>query len=169
MNDDYIALIDYNRWANRHVVEACRKLTPEQYGAEPVPGWSSARATLTHLAIATEAWFRGLSGENVERFPTEAELPTVDDAAQLLGQADQVFDRLSPKLTREWLATPMTVRGRSRFVVVPPWVILRHIVNHGTYHRGQLASKLKRFAVEQPPTDFLIWAFEKFPQQAPMS
>jgi uncharacterized damage-inducible protein DinB len=43
---------------------------------------------------------------------------------------------------------------------------LRYIVNHSTYHRGQVASKLKRLEVEQPPTDFVDWAFEQVPQTA---
>src|ERR1700686_3898297 len=41
MQDDVVALFAYDRWANRRVLDACRKLTAEQYGAEPVPGWSS--------------------------------------------------------------------------------------------------------------------------------
>ena len=39
--------------------------------------------------------------------------------------------------------------------------MLRHIVNHSTYHRGQVASKLKRFGIEQPNTDFFFWAIEQ--------
>jgi uncharacterized damage-inducible protein DinB len=166
MNDDFLSLYDYNRWANVRVLEACRKLTAEQYGAEPVPGWSSARSTLTHIAVVTEGWLRGVTGENVETFLTEAEMPAVDDAARLLERADQIIDGLLPRLTHEWLTAPMTLRGRGRALVLPPWVILRHVVNHSTYHRGQLASKLKRFGIEQPATDFLFWGLEKFPQKA---
>jgi uncharacterized damage-inducible protein DinB len=43
--------------------------------------------------------------------------------------------------------------------------VLRHVVNHPTYHRGQVASKLKRLGVEQPATDFLFWALEQMPPQ----
>jgi uncharacterized damage-inducible protein DinB len=43
--------------------------------------------------------------------------------------------------------------------------VLRHVVNHSTYHRGQVASKLKRFGVEQPLTDFVFWVMEQAPQQ----
>ena len=32
MQDDIVALFAYDRWANRIVLDACRKLTPEQYG-----------------------------------------------------------------------------------------------------------------------------------------
>jgi uncharacterized damage-inducible protein DinB len=35
-----------------------------------------------------------------------------------------------------------------------------------TYHRGQVASKLKRLGVEQPATDFVDWAFEQIRQKA---
>jgi uncharacterized damage-inducible protein DinB len=50
--------------------------------------------------------------------------------------------------------------------------MLRHIVNHSTYHRGQVASKLKRFGgaggggIEQPNTDFFFWAIEQIPRGA---
>jgi uncharacterized damage-inducible protein DinB len=43
-------------------------------------------------------------------------------------------------------------------------VVLRHVVNHTTYHRGQVAAKLKRFGVQQPETDFVYWAMEQVPQ-----
>jgi uncharacterized damage-inducible protein DinB len=42
----------------------------------------------------------------------------------------------------------------------------RHIVNHATYHRGQVASKLKRFGIEPPNTDFFWWVIEQIPQEA---
>ena len=44
-----------------------------------------------------------------------------------------------------------------------PWVVLRYVVNHTTYHRGQIASKLKRFGVQLPETDLVFWAMEQIP------
>jgi uncharacterized damage-inducible protein DinB len=163
MKDDLITLYAYNRWADRHVLDACRKLTPEQYAAEPVPGWSSVRSTLVHIAVVTEGWIRGIAGESVETFLTEAEMPTVEDAESLLDRANRMVDDILSTFTPERLATPQTLRGRGRTVVLPPWTVLRHLVNHSTYHRGQVASKLKRLGVEQPPTDFIFWVFEQMP------
>jgi len=110
--------------------------------------------------MATDGWLRGLTGEVVETFLTEAEVATVDDAERCLDRASETLDRL-PIRSPEWLATPMTPRGRGRTVVLPPWAILRHVVNHSSYHRGQVASKLKRFGIEQPATDLLCWAIEQ--------
>jgi uncharacterized damage-inducible protein DinB len=161
MNDDIFSLYEYNRWANVLMLEACKKLTPDQFGAEPVPGWSSVRLTLVHIAIVTDGWLRGLTGENVTTAPTEAELSTVADSERLLEMAYATLAKLKPGMTPEWLAKPFHLHGRGRSILLPPWVILRHIVNHATYHRGQIASKLKRFGVEAPATDLIYWAMEQ--------
>jgi uncharacterized damage-inducible protein DinB len=165
MKDDFVSLFAFNRWANARMLDACRKLTPLQYSAEPVPGWSSVRATVWHISVVTEGWLRGLENDPDESFPTEEELATVDDAQRLLDRAYRRFDELQPALTPERLSTPVTLRRRGRTATLPPWVVLRHIVNHTTYHRGQVASKLKRFGIQQAETDLVYWAFEQIPQQ----
>ena len=166
MHDDVEALFAYDRWANRRALDACRELTAEQYIAEPVPGWSSVRSTLSHIALATAFNLHTLAGDPDDRLPTNAELATVDDAAQLLERAYGRFEELRPALTPELLNTVLTLRAIGRTFTLPRWAILRHIVNHSTYHRGQVASKLKRFGIEQPNTDFFWWVIEQIPQGA---
>jgi uncharacterized damage-inducible protein DinB len=166
MQDDIMALFAYDRWANRRVFDACRELTAEQYGAEPVPDWSSVRSTISHIALATEFNLRTLASDPEDRMPTEADLATVDDAAQLLERAYRRFEELRPTLTPERLNAVLTLRAVGRTFTLPPWAILRHIANHSTYHRGQVASKLKRFGIEQPITDFFWWVIEQIPQEA---
>jgi uncharacterized damage-inducible protein DinB len=165
MQDDVATLFTYDRWANTKVLDACRILTAEQYVAEPVPGWSSVRSTIYHIAVATEINLRTLAGDPDDRLPAEADLPTVDDAAQLLERAYGRFEQLRPTLTPERLNSVLTLRAVGRTFTLPRWAMLRHIVNHSTYHRGQVASKLKRFGIEQPITDFFFWAIEQIPQE----
>ena len=74
-------------------------------------------------------------------------------------------------LTPERLNTMLTLRGRDDRIgdytfTLPQWAMLRHIVNHSTYHRGQVAAKLKRFGIDQPVTDFFFWVIEQIPQEA---
>jgi uncharacterized damage-inducible protein DinB len=165
INDDIRSLFAFNRWADRRVLQACRSLSSEQYVAEPVPGWSSVASTILHITMVTDGWLRGLTGEAVEKFLTEAEVATPDHAERCLDRAYETFESL-PLDSPDWLANPITLRGRGRLIVLPPWAVLRHVVNHSTYHRGQVASKLKRFGVEQPATDLIFWAMEHFQQQA---
>jgi uncharacterized damage-inducible protein DinB len=166
MQDEIAALFAYDRWANRKVLEACRKLTAEQYVAEPVPGWSSVRSTISHIALATEFNLRSLASDPDDPIPTEVDLATVDDVAQLLERAYLRFEDLRPTLTPERLDSLLTLHAIGRTFTLPRWAILRHVVNHSTYHRGQVASKLKRFGIEQSITDFFWWVIEQVPQEA---
>ena len=166
MQDDVVALFAYDRWANTKVLDACRKLTAEQYVAEPSPGWSSVRSTVYHIALATEWNLRTLAGDADESIPTEADVATVEDAARLLERAYRRFEELRPAFTQERLDTMLTVRWPGHTATLPRWALLRHIVNHSTYHRGQVAAKLKRFGIEQPITDFFWWVIEVIPQEA---
>lgn len=166
MRDDAVALFAYDRWANRKVLEACRLLTVEQYVAEPVPGWPSVRSTLSHIVLATEFNLRALAGDPDDGIPTEADLATVDGAARLLARAYRRFEELRPTLTPERLDAVLTLRAVGRTFTLPRWAIFRHVVNHSSYHRGQIASKLKRFGIEQPNTDFFFRVIEQTPQEA---
>jgi uncharacterized damage-inducible protein DinB len=116
--------------------------------------------------MVTDLHLGTLAGDPDDSIPTEADVATVDDAARLLERAHRRFEELRPRLTPEWLNTALTLRRRGRTATLPPWAMLRHIVNHSTYHRGQVASKLKRFGIEQPATDFFFWVIEQIPQEA---
>src|SRR5215471_19315967 len=121
MQDDVVALFAYDRWANTKVLDACRKLTAEQYVAEPVPGWSSVRSTVYHIALVTEYHLRSLAGDPDDNFPAEADVATVDDAARLLERAYRRFEELRPTLTPERLNTVQTLRGGGWTMTHPLW------------------------------------------------
>jgi uncharacterized damage-inducible protein DinB len=124
------------------------------------------RSTIYHIAWVTDLHLRTLAGDPDDSIPTEADLPTVDDAARLLERAYRRFEELRPTLTPERLSSMLTVRGRGYTFTLPRWAMLRHIVTHSTYHRGQVASKLKRFGIEQQISDFFFWVIEQIPQEA---
>jgi uncharacterized damage-inducible protein DinB len=39
----------------------------------------------------------------------------------------------------------------------PLWQLLRHVVNHATYHRGQVVTMLRQVGAEPPSTDLVLW------------
>src|ERR1700739_4455597 len=119
MQDDIVALFAYDRWANRKVLDACRQLTAEQYVAEPVPGWSSVRSTICHIALATEFNLRTLADNPDARLPSEADLATVDDVAGLLERAYRRFEELRPTLMPERLNTVLTLGAVGRTFTLP--------------------------------------------------
>ena len=164
MQDDLKSLFAYNRWADAQVVEACRALGPGQYEQEPAPGWSSIRSTLVHAADAAWIWARRIEGQGVAGRATEAEVPTLDDAVALQARGHDAFDRLLDTTAPERLAAVWTYRNlEGRELSLPLWAVFRHVVNHATYHRGQVAAKLGRLGASPPRTDFVVWAIEQTP------
>ncbi len=168
MTDDFATLFRYHREADELYFEACKALTPEQYAeAEPFEvGWPSIRSVILHLASANDIWVRRLLGQEPSQRASEGDFPTLEAARDLSRVAHDRFARqVLPELTPERLAADFMYRdlaGKPRSL--PLWAILRHVVNHGTYHRGQLASKLSRRGITPPVTDLVSWAFDQVPQ-----
>jgi uncharacterized damage-inducible protein DinB len=162
MEDDLKSLFAYNRWANGRVVEACRALAPGRYEQEPVPGWPSIRSTLVHLADATWIWARRVSGEPIAARVAETDVPTLDDVQALLDRGHDAFDRLLDRLQPEQLRAVWSYRNfEDQELALPLWAVLRHVVNHATYHRGQIAAKFGRLGATPAKTDLVLWAIER--------
>lgn len=162
MMDDLFALQDYDRWATRLLLESLAPLPHEEYVRELGGGWPSIRATLVHLAGATRAWAERFDGRDATVLPTVDEVPTLADAARMLEEANVRIAAFLRDLTPERLSAPLVwknLRGEEK--AAPLWAVLRHTVNHATYHRGQVAAMLRRLGGTPAATDLVRWAIER--------
>jgi len=162
VRDDLHALVDYNLWANRLLLESLAPLPHEDYVRELGGGWPSVRATLVHLAGATNAWAERFEGRDATVLPTVEEVPTLADAARMLNGADARVAAFLSTLAPERLAAPLVWRNlKGEPKAAPLWAVLRHTVNHASYHRGQAASMLRRLGGRPLATDLVRWAIER--------
>jgi uncharacterized damage-inducible protein DinB len=159
--DDLGSLLAYNRWANARMLAAVRPLPEADYVREVGGGWPSVRATVVHLAGATDAWALRFSGRGATRLPPPDELPRFADAEALLLKAEDSLDALLPSFTPALLAAPFRWRNlRDEERAAPLWAVVRHVVNHATYHRGQISSMVRRLGGTPLPTDLVLWGIE---------
>jgi len=161
MKDDLFSLYDYNKWANARVIGSLRPFSPEEYTRELGGGWPSIRATFVHLAGATDAWAERFGGKDVTVLPTPEQVPAFEDAATLLQGAETKLDAFLATLAPEKTAGAFTwknLKGEPK--TAPFWAVLRHVVNHGTYHRGQISSMVKRVGGKAIATDMVVWGIE---------
>lgn len=161
-HEDLRRLMAYLRWADLRMIEAIQALPADRHTAEPVPGWGSLLATVGHMGDAMTIWARRIAGEPVSSRRGEADFPTLTDAARLLEEGhaallDQL-DRLTPEqLDAVWTYTNFAGESAS----LPLADVFRHVVNHGTYHRGQVASKIRLLGGQPPATDLVLWSIEQ--------
>ena len=164
--DDYASLYDYNAWANGRMLASCRELPPAEYSRELGGAWPSVADTLAHLASATRAWHQRFQGQSPERLLTGADLPGFAEAARMLGEADAAVRKLvveTPAERRNDILTYRNLRGETKKVVY--WAVFRHIVNHASYHRGQVSSMVRMLGHEPKATDLVLWGILNTPQE----
>ena len=160
--DDLASLYAFNTWANARVVEALRTIPEPDYEREQGGGWPSLRATFVHIAGATDAWAERFAGPRRDAASRPfTRLPTLDDAVRILLAAQEKHARLLPTYDAARLAGPFTwknLKGEAK--TAPFWVVVRHVVNHQTYHRGQISSMLRRLGHAPKATDMVVWGIE---------
>lgn len=159
--DDLGSLYAYNSWANARVLEMLRSMSGDDYVKEQGGGWPSLRATFVHIAGATDAWAERFLGHETTRLATIEELPVLEDAARVLLAAEEKHARLLPTYDAARLAGPFTwknLKGEPK--TAPFGVIVRHVVNHQTYHRGQIAAMVRRLGSAPKSTDMVVWGIE---------
>lgn len=151
------ALVDFHYWARDRMLDAIGRLTAEQYTRPLGSSFGSVRDTAVHIYAADWIWFKRWQGESPTALLRAEDYPDVPALAAAWrnleaevrafvaarGEADtaEVFDY------RLLSGAP----GRSLF-----WHMLQHIVNHGTYHRGQITTLLRQLGAEPPKSTDLI-------------
>ena len=150
------ALYDYNDWANRRVLESCAALTPEQFTQNLGSSFPSVRDTLAHIWGAEWVWLERWN----ERFP--AALPPgseFGDLASLRTRWEafgvELLDFVN-EVTASELERVIEYRNfKGNTFAYPLGVMLQHVVNHGSYHRGQVAAMLRQLGAKPRSTDLL--------------
>jgi len=158
---EILGLYEYNEWANEKTIASLRALPEADYVREQGGGWPSLRATFVHLAGATDAWAERFSGRDALVLAKETDLPKLEDAVRVLLSAQEKHRNHLKNLTRDKLERPFSWKNLAGEVRAAPYeIVVRHVVNHQTYHRGQIASMVRRVGGKPVATDMVRWGIE---------
>jgi uncharacterized damage-inducible protein DinB len=150
-------LIDYHYWARDRVLDAVDGLAPDQFTRDMSSSFKSIRDTLVHAYSAEWAWCQRWNGHS----PTAHVAPeSVPDAAALRDRWTTLerdvragLDRLGPQgIDRVFDYTMFNGESRSSIF----WHMAQHVVNHGSYHRGQVTTMLRQLGAKPPQSMDLI-------------
>ena len=151
-------LFAYNHWANEQFLEALSRLTAEEVGRDLKSSFPSALATLVHMLGAEWVGMERWLGRSPAGFPASAALTSVPAVRArwdaLWADQKAYLDELGDID----LARSLTYRNLAGDEFTQPLgEILRHVVNHGTYHRGQLTTLLRQLGHGAPSTDLVAY------------
>jgi uncharacterized damage-inducible protein DinB len=151
------ALLDYNYWARDRILDAVDALTVEQFTRPLGSSFSSVRDTIAHICEAESIWIARWHGEQ----PTGFRQPDrMADAAAARREWTELETRMRAFLSSlgaesvELSIEYHDMRGNARTDLF--WQILQHLVNHGTYHRGQVTTMLRQLGAQPPKSMDLI-------------
>ena len=149
-------LFAYSRWASERALASVAELDPTEF-ARPVGGsFGSVHGTLVHLYGADWVWLERWQGRSPRALPTGQDASTLDALARMWREVQQKQMDFVESLAPERLPRPLTyVNFKGDTFTYPLGEILIHVANHGTYHRGQVATLLRQLGKTPASTDYL--------------
>lgn len=151
-------LYRYNCWANERMFDAVSSLAEAEFTKTLVSSHPSVRDTVTHIVWAEWIWLRRWKGTSPQAvFDTRDFL----DVRTLRAQWSEVeIERrafMDTLTTESLLAVVQYVNLQGQTWRYALWRQMFHVVNHSSYHRGQVTTMLRQLAVRPIPTDFLVF------------
>lgn len=149
-------ILAYNRWANAKMLEPVGGVSPEEWDREVGGSFGSLHGTLVHLYGAEWVWLERLRGNSPGSLPAARDLPTVEALRETWSALDGELALLAGGLTAERLTSTLTYANFQGETWTYTFAdILFDLVNHSTYHRGQVATHLRQLAKTPVSTDYV--------------
>jgi uncharacterized damage-inducible protein DinB len=151
-------LFAYNRWANARTIDAAAALTEEEYERVLGGSFPSARETLAHIYAAEWIWLERWQGRSPRGLPAAQEVPTLATLREKWKAVEDGQESLLAGLSEARLAEVVSyVNVKGETWAYPLGEMLVHVVNHSTYHRGQVVTMLRQLGKSARPTDYLVF------------
>lgn len=161
---------EYNQWMNARLFKTVSKLDDQQISKDQGAFFGSIIGTLNHLMVGDLIWLRRFSttsggeilAQQLSLYPVPKglndtlyhELAHFSDQRNLLDQ--QIISWLE-LLPEQVLAQPLqykNTKGESSRRSLA--LLIQHLFNHQTHHRGQITTLLSQQGVDMGATDLLM-------------
>jgi uncharacterized damage-inducible protein DinB len=152
-------LIDYHYWATYRIIDAVELLSPEQFTRDLGNSFPSVRDTLVHLFGAEWVWLSRWNGVSPSALLPNEMFPDPATARKKFVEHEVIFRDFWRRTDESRLGETIGYRTLSgQEFESKLWQMLVHVINHGTYHRGQLTTMLRQLGAAAPKaTDLIVY------------
>jgi len=160
--EDVRQLFDYNAWANQRALDSAAQLADQEFVKPRGSSFPSLRDTLVHISAAEWIWLERFHGNSPSGLPDPAEVQTV---AALREHWEPIASRLLDFVRG---LKQSDLDGVFKYQTInfgmyenPLWQSLQHLANHGSYHRGQVATLVRQAGGKPNLTDLMHFYRER--------
>ncbi|MEP6845302.1 MAG: DinB family protein [Panacibacter sp.] len=159
--DLFKELTEYNLWANTIVCTWLEQISDEQWATEVVSSFNSIQETVLHAISAEKAWLQRFKKENVEWLqPTYK--GTKEDHIKLWKETSTELKSFIDAFNENDLDTNLDFkRLNGDAYSMPYYQLFAHVVNHASYHRGQLVTMLRQVGFTNVGSTDLLGVYRK--------
>lgn len=151
----------YNRWQNGWMFDAAGKLSEADRRMDRGGFWGGIQTTLCHLYWADQIWFSRFDLIDAPAVPNQQSSTFVEDWTELL-EKRHLLDDMVVRWSDEYADGP--IEGSLKWfsgalnkeTKAPLSVVLPHIFNHQTHHRGQVHGMLTDAGAVTEDTDLFL-------------
>jgi len=165
----------YNQWMNRRLYAKVQLLPADEVAKDRGAFFGSILGTLNHILVADLFWLRRIAGAEAcaEALAPMREMTMPSglrdilyDDIEALTVKREAIDALILSFADSWddamLAEPIRYRNMAGDKFERPLgVLLQHLFNHQTHHRGQVTTLLFQAGVDPEATDLLVMMMEE--------
>ncbi len=151
-----IEKLQYNLWANQRFGAWLAELPEGMYDEKVANSFPSLRATWNHIQKAETGWWNKMRSEKGDVFPDFDDSETCEhQVKELIRQSVTLLNYCSAFSILDWEAEVKYLIGSKEYSPNRRQIV-EHILNHSTYHRGQLITIANQLGLSGlPSTDFV--------------
>jgi len=167
MTHHAIEMFEFHVWANRTMIQRLKEIPHDVYTKEVQSSFSSISKAMPHIYIADYNWLGILQGKDMKDSGTEARAMTEQIEAMTLEELEAAFETLTERY-RAFLNACEDLN--QTFVLDNPYTrvkdvsygeVIMQVVNHGTYHRGNISTMLRDQGLPSVMTEYALYWYEK--------
>lgn len=162
MHDGMKELYAYDRWANARILGACAPVPGSELSRDLSGSFPSVLATLSHILAANWIWLERWHGRSPAGVPASWGLTDLPKLRERWGEVERGQARFVDDLEPADLERTVDYRNSAGIAFAAPLAqLMRHVVNHSTYHRGQVVTMLRQLGAEAVSTDLVLYHRER--------
>jgi uncharacterized damage-inducible protein DinB len=161
-----LQLYDYHVWANNKFFERLKELPKDIYDQEIQSVFLSIVEALVHTYTADTIWLGVMRENSMDEIQTSIAQAQEKTKDKNLEEMEKLFHELSEEyqkfLNHESDLDKEISPEHPQFGRLDTYLseLVQHVVNHGTYHRGNLTSMIRQHGYSSVPTDYVFYLYE---------